>query len=112
MEGARLNAVDTMVSSMGSMTNIFDIAGTGSMAEIMELVVTDNDFRNTDPAPLWTGVNVRENAMASITDVIVEDSTNIRYLFAAQGDSMMSVDGFDGANIVGGRQVVSKAAVG
>ena len=106
MEGGRLNAADVVVSEMTGLTNIFDIAGTGSLAEISGLMVTNNDFRATDPPPLWSGVNVRDNAMASVSDIAVEDSTNIRYLFGAQNSSMLSVESFDGLNMVGGRQVV------
>lgn len=107
MGGAQLNAAGITVSEMVSMTNLFDIAGPGSVAQIMDVMITDNDFRTTDPPPLWTGVNVRDNAMATATEFVVEDSTNIRYLFGAQGGSMISVDTVDAVNIVGGRQVVS-----
>lgn len=106
MEGARLNAVNVRVNNMKSMTNIFDIAG-NSMATLERIIVQDNDLTTASPPLLWTGIDVRDNSMASVTDLIVRDSTNVRYLVAAQSYSMVNVQNSVANDLIGGRQVVS-----
>jgi hypothetical protein len=108
-EAARLDAMNVNVFNMQDMMNIFDIAGANTLAVLENIMIVNNNaFTAATPPPRWTGVNVRGGAMAQVTDVVVEASTNVRYVFAAAGGSMISIANFDATDLVGGRAVVSK----
>jgi hypothetical protein len=107
---AMLTADDVKVNNMQGMVNIFDFAGANTMATLSNIRINDNNaFTATTPAARWTGVNVRGGAKAIVSDVMVQDSTNVRYVFAAEGeDSMLMITNFDADNLDGGRGVVSE----
>ena len=107
MQGSRLNANDVEVTSMQSMMNGFDVAGAGSMARLENITFARNDLSGFSPPIRWVGVNVRENAMASISDVSVTDSTNIRHVVASEMGAVLDVDDVVATNLKGGREVVS-----
>lgn len=107
MEGAQISATRITVMSMQDMTNIFDITGSGSMALLNNVTIVNNDLNSVSPPPRWVGVNVRDNAMASVTGMSVSASTNIRHVISAQVNSMIEVENFVASDIIGGRQVNS-----
>lgn len=107
MEGAQISASNINVMGMQDMTNIFDVTGMGSMALLDNVTIANNDLGSVSPPPRWVGVNIRDNAMASVTSMSVSTSTNIRHMISAQVNSMVDVNDFIGSGIIGGRQVNS-----
>ena len=113
MQGSQLSATRVQVSNMQGVTNVFDIAGAGTMASIENVTISRVDLSGTGgtPPPVWTGVNVRDMAMAQVNDLIASNSNNVRHLVSAQMSSMLSVDDVVATNMIGGRQRVSTASV-
>lgn len=92
---------------MLNLTNVFDVSGAGSRAELENIRITNIDMRQVTPPSTWIGVNARNQGTVIIRDSSFTDSTNVRHAISADGQSSVTVINFDGNNLTGGRQVVS-----
>ncbi len=107
MNAADIDAMDVSIDFMRNMENIFEISGAGSTAAVEDLVIANNNFADSDPPVLWTAFNLENNAMASVANAQISDSTNVRHLFSVASSSVINLQDIDIDGLVGGRAVVS-----
>jgi hypothetical protein len=106
MQASQLSATRINVMNMKGLTNVFDISGAGSMAKLDNVTISNIVLSTASPPPRWTGVNVRDMAMASVTGLSVSDSSNVRHVVSAQRSAMVNIENVIIMDLVGGRQVV------
>jgi hypothetical protein len=108
LEAADIDAIGVNINNMTNMQTIFDVGGEGSSAMIENLVVENNDLSQVEPKVRWTGLNIRENAKATVVNSTIANNTNIRHVFSASSSSSMDIQGALVTMASGGRVVVSR----
>jgi superfamily II helicase len=107
MASAGIDAMTVTIDNMKNMENVFDISGAGSSATIDGLMITNTDLTQVQPAARWIGMNVRDGAMATVSNAEITNNTNARHVFSAMESATMTVNGATVAMTNGGRAVVS-----
>jgi hypothetical protein len=81
------------------------------MATLENIDIANNDFQRSTPSLLWTGVNVRDNSMASVANFIIRESTNVQNMVSAKSYSMVNVQNSIANDLFGGREAVCASFV-
>ena len=106
MQAADIDAVDVTITEMTNIVTVFDIVGDGTTALLENIVISNNDIAQTNPNNLWTGINIRDNAMGSVSNSSFVKNTNMRHVFSASRSASLDVLRSMVVGASGGRVVV------
>lgn len=107
MQAADIDAMDVTVTNLSNIVTVFDIVGVGTTAVLENILISSNNISKTSPNNLWIGINVRDNAVGSITNSTFLDNTNLRHIFSASSTATIDVQSSMIVGASGGRVVVS-----
>ena len=107
MQAADIDAVGVTVTEMTNIVTVFDVVGEGTTAVLENIMISSNNIAESNPRNLWTGINIRENAVGTIADSSFVENDNMRHVFSASMSATLDVQRSRVVGASGGRVVVS-----
>jgi hypothetical protein len=108
MQAADIDAVDVTISGMTNIATVFDVVGDGTTAALEKIIISNNNIGQTNPSNLWTGINIRDNAIGTVISSSFVENTNLRHVFSASLSATLNVQRSMVIGASGGRVVVSQ----
>lgn len=91
---------------MNLIDTVFSIQGSGSSVGVDGLVIENNDLSDLD-SHFWSGIEVRDAAEASFTNVRFCNNAVVENLAAAFEGSTLSMEAVEVCEVTGGSNTVS-----
>lgn len=111
MQAADIDAVDVTITAMTNIVTVFDVVGEGTTAVLENIIISNNNIAQSKPSNLWTGINIRDNAIGTVTNISFLENSNVRHIFSASVSATMDIQRSTVIGASGGRVVVSQSEV-